>query len=604
MTQSEGFVKLFDIIKNNTEHTWYKHVCDLADEYFSLSTGVGLNDKLRQFASRESVEAFSERKKITLQICSSIVSNLTNIFYRIPRSNGVKVKYKVDDSKKTEFDKLLNNFGLLGFKQYTDQKLKDNIELDPNKWVVIEFPATDGNEYTQPYPYEVSSQQAIMYEYANTDLIYLVDKKPIKLKNKSGILIDTFRYTIYTEQGAVIIEKQPEDMGYFILTSTEFLSEIPEQFNIGTSSYTVIIPEPYNLGFVPARRVGYSIDKITNGETFVNMYDVIRPFLMKMLKVNSELDITMSKHAHMQKIQYQRKCTKDTCHVCDDGKYRVDYVGDNNEISERLCTSCNGKGWTDITTGGLEYIYLPFPETKDDILDLNNIVKYIQVPVEVAQLQNTYIDWLIEMCSKLMFGEEVYKGVTVTATEKTIDTEKKYDSLYPYAINYVSFYSFVLNSISAIDDIPVSINSNVNKDFKLLTKAELIDLIGKATVNGASYNVIKQLNDELIFAFTGESVEFDKYILANKLIPFQNKNREQQMLVMSQLDKTNPYYVSFMFGQDIINKLENDNEDFWLLTFERQKALFDAEILVIAESLKTSPIPYPDLLPKNDYLPA
>lgn len=595
MNQLEAFQTLYDIIKTDKKHPDYDRVVFLADEYFALLTGVGLDEKLRRVASRENEEAFTERKKITQQICSSMLANLCHIFNRVPRSNGVKIKYTVEESKREDFKKILDNFGYNGFTSYVEQKLKDNIQTDPNKWCIVEFQDTDGTKYAQPYPYEISAKQAIMFEYENTNLIYLVDKKPIEIKDKAGIDKATYQWTIYCKEGAVVVKLLPDEFAYSKADFTETES-IPENFNIENKSYIVEVPAPYNLSFVPARRVGYTMDMVTNGLTFVNMFDIIRPFLNKMLKVNSELDITMAKHAHMQKIQYVRKCTNTGCHVCDDGCYRCDVTLDNGEMIEKTCNVCNGRGYMDVTTGGLEYIYLPLPSSKDEILDLTNIVHYIALPVDVANLQNDYIDWLIEMCKKVMYNSDVFtkQQVSETATEKVIEMENVYDTLYPYAVNYAQFYSFVLDSVSEITGIDCTVAYSVNRDFKLLTKSELIEMISLASQAGVNSQILDALNDELAFAFYGESDSYEKYKLKQRLLPFQNQSKEQQTLNLSTLSKTSPYYVGFVFGPDIINELENENNDFYLLNFERQKALYDEKVNLIIETLKAD-MPEPPL---------
>ena len=588
MNQLEGFIKLFDIIKNDIKHPNYKRVCELAETYEAFSTGKDLDERLEKFASRESEDAFRERKKITIEICSSIVANLTHIFYRVPRSNGVKTKWTISaQDKQLAFLELLDNFGFNGFTHYMEQKLKDNIELDPNKWVVVEFLPTDGSILAQPYPYEVDSEQAIMFEYRNSELLYLVDKKEIKRFNNDGIEKECYRYTIYTKEGSIVIESLPDDHVYTQMQDWKGeLTQYIDVFNLKNISYQLIVPNPYNLSVVPAKRVGYVMDKQTNGETFVNFYDIIVPFLTKMLKTNSEMDITMAKHAHMQKIQYVRKCTNTGCSCNDKGIYVI-----YNEDKEVKCNICQGKGYMDVTTGGLEYIYLPMPSTKDEMLDLNNIVNYIALPIDQVKMQNEYIQWLIEMCKKVMYNSDIFskQQISETATEKNIEMENVYDTLYPYAINYAKFYTFILTTIADITDTEeLSIQVSINKDFKLLSKTELITLLQQASTAGANELVLDAINDEIAYSFYGESTSFDKYKLMQRLLPFQNKSREQQMLILAQLDKTDPFYVSFMFGQDVLNKLEYDNADFYLLTFERQKALYDAEINTIASSLKVA----------------
>ena len=574
MNQLQGFQRLYEVIKTNYRHENYKRVCELAETYEMYSTGDDIDDKLRQFSSRESDTAFSERKKVTVQICTSIVSNLTHIFYRVPRSNGVKFGWKSARNEIIDrFNNVLKNYAKDGFDSWCSQQIKDLIELDPNCWLVIENTGTKGQEILWAYPYIVSSENAIDYNYDKATLEYLIDKSETQEKNREGQLKETDKYTIYTQEGAVVIVKMPDNMMY---SQANFANSetIPDQFNIKNDSYRVVVPDPYNLEYVPARCVGYLLDKSTKGNTYVNMYDQIVPILEKMLKVNSELDVTMCKHAHMQKIQYVRACPNKQCSCGDDGKF---YITTENNV-EKLCPTCGGKGYTDVSTGGLEYIYFPLPESKEDMIDLNNVVNYIGVPIDVATFQSEYLDKLIEFCKKVMYNSDIFskQQVSETATEKILETENIYDTLYPYAINYANIYRFCIETMASLTDTsPIEIISQVNKDFKLLTKTELIEMLSAATNAGANEAVLSAINDEIAYSFYGDGMEYKRKKVTEKMLPFQNKTKEQQMLLLSQLDKTNPYYIAFMFGNEIINELSYMNPDFFEWAYEKQKQEFD-----------------------------
>ena len=81
--------------------------------------------------------------------------------------------------------------------------------------------------------------------------------------------------------------------------------------------------------------------------------------------------------------------------------------------------------------------------------------------------------------------------------------------------------------------------------------------------------------------------------LINKLIPFQNKSKEQVSLLLSTLDNTDKYRISYLYGADIISMLENKEKEFYQYTFEKQKQLFDSEIESIALSMKPKEITQP-----------
>lgn len=584
MNQFEGFIKAYQVITTGKRHKYYKHTVELAKNYYTLSTGDGMDAKLRQMSSRESNEAFAERKKITIHIISSIISNLTHIYNRVPRSNGVRLKWWMDDkSRAADFQKILDNYSKRGFSNYFENRLKTLIELDPNAWLLSDFEGTDGSDYALPYPKEIYSENALMYEHKNATLLYLVTGPATEVGVKEP------QYIVYTSEGAVIIDRIKDNKNFREIQNIDLLTGIPENFNYQSKSYTVTVPAPYNLSHVPAYDVGYIMDKKTAGQTYVNMYDACVPFFEKMIKVNSEQDVSMAKHVHMQKIQYVRKCTNVNggCHCGDDGVYYTD-IDDSTR-----CNVCSGRGFVDITTGGMEVIYLPLPESKDDILELDNIVKYIGVPIDTPKWQTEYIDHLTEICKQVMYNSDIFgrDEISDTATAKIIEMENVYDTLYPYAVNYARLWSETLYTISEIVDMrdELKVVASANKDFKLLSKTELLTLLQTATTAGASETIIQAINDEIAFSFYGDTDKYKAYEMVSKMLPFQNKSKEQQMLAVSMLSEQNPYYVSFVYGHDILKKLSTQYIDFYEMNAERQKQLFDAEVNAVIEKTKSAP---------------
>ena len=65
MNKLEGFQELRRIITDNVTHRDYKHVCDLADEYYKMVSGDGINDLLKKIVKRETDDDFDQRKQVT-----------------------------------------------------------------------------------------------------------------------------------------------------------------------------------------------------------------------------------------------------------------------------------------------------------------------------------------------------------------------------------------------------------------------------------------------------------------------------------------------------------------------------------------------------------
>lgn len=572
ITQEAAIQLLYEIILTGKRHPLYDRCCELSQEYKSYSLGEGIDDKLHRFTATETDEAFELRKEITVNICKSIVNGSMSVFNRVPRTEAVKVEWGAKDP--VEFQKVLDYFGRYGFDQYLANRVPKLCEMDPNSFIVYEFNGTDGKKLAQPYPYEVYSENAIDYEYKNSDLLYLVDWQSVEIPEELKEQTDKDilnKYTIYTAEGACTYIEQAinKDISVNIYDNESLV-------NIGENTYQLLIPQPYNLEQTPATQVGYLTDDENNGKCFVNQYHYAIPFLEKILKTNSELDITMARHAHMQKIQYVRKCTADGCSIDTDGVYKVD---------GHCCSTCDGTGIIDVTRGGLEFIYLPLPDSPQDIVSLDNIVKYIQIPVEIANLQRDYIKEMTEYFRKAIFNTDIFtrSEIADTATAKILETENLYDTLYLYAVNYAMVKEEGLYIISDIIDREIDVIAKVGKDFKLLNKTELLAMLQTAQTAGANDEVIGLINKELVRAMGGDEILYD---LQRRLIPFSGKTKEMVMLTLSQLKTNDRMRLKYMLGNDILKELADNDPKFLELNFKKQKELFDAEIDKFVEIYK------------------
>ena len=65
MDKEKGLEVLVDVIKTNKVHQDYVRVKDLADKYFKLVTGKGIEKLLQQIITRESEDEFKQRTQIT-----------------------------------------------------------------------------------------------------------------------------------------------------------------------------------------------------------------------------------------------------------------------------------------------------------------------------------------------------------------------------------------------------------------------------------------------------------------------------------------------------------------------------------------------------------
>ena len=192
MNRTEAREILWETVRDNVRHNHYKRTTDLADKYYRFVTGDGLDKDMVQFVQREDDTMFQQRKNITRHIISTVVKNLMDVQYKVPRSNSLtrKIEYEGDkQGKRTEeFEGILGKFW--GDKSFDDYMGIRNVEMnntDPNTFVITEFKDFDPAEkHAQPYPFESDSKMSVNYEVDNNVLQWLIVKQKI-MCSMSGI---------------------------------------------------------------------------------------------------------------------------------------------------------------------------------------------------------------------------------------------------------------------------------------------------------------------------------------------------------------------------------------------------------------------------------
>ncbi len=600
--QSQQYLvnRLAEIIRRGEKHVDYKRVNELSTLYNQLITGEEMDSLLFQFTPRESKEMFAQRMRITQHITKTVSQNVMDIFYKVPRSNSVQrvVAYKGNDiTRLNELNSKLNEFwGDDSLDDYMATRWFELNFVDPNAFVVAEWTDVDTTKGRyMPYPFEVNSKMAVMFEYFNNDLQYLVSeaKKTIVAWDKKegkDISIELLEYTIYgTNQTIKFVQLAPEVASKIWRENTKAINAAAREgtFIVGDYFfpdinkdilYEIIIPTPHSLGYVPARRIGFKRDLYTNGRTYVSPIDKATPILMKMVKANSELDLTMALHTFPQKIQYVSKCKATDCR-------------DGQTVDGGICSHCNGSGY-EIITSAQDTITLAMPKAKEDMADLSNIIRYEYPPVDLVKFQDLYIDKLTVYVKEAVFNTELFskKEVSETATGKNISLQNVYDSLYPVAKAFSKSWQFLVTTVADITELRTDLIAfyNFSKDFKLKSLSDLyldLKMVGDARASEFVKSAIE--SDIASIIYSEDELGYKKYNVKQSFFPFSGKTPEQIMAVIggNQVSNfTKVFWGNFGFVFDQI-ELEQKEVDFYDLARDKQWALIVEKVKQIENQI-------------------
>lgn len=599
--------RLTEIISRNERHPDYQRVVDAAILNRKLMTGEDMDSLMRQFDRRESLELFEQRKKITQHITMTVSQNVADVFYKIPRSNSVQRFIGYKDNNTTNLAAInskMNKFwGKSSLDDYMNTRWIELNFIDPNTFVVLEWGNFDNSkERANPYPYEVYSENAIMYEYKDNVLQYLVSLQPksewVQDRNGTWAQKEKKIYTMYGINQTIIFAQVLDETKnatikkQFGVNRDKVVSGNYFRENVNTDVYfEIVIPTAHNLGFVPAERIGVKQDMGTDGRTYVSPLHKGIPILMKMVKANSELDLTMALHAYPQKLQYMNRCGAIDCR---DGKL----------LDGGICPACNGSGY-EVITSAQEVITIALPKAKEDMLDLTGLVHYDYPPTELLKFQDEYVKSLTQQVKESVFNTEIFSKQQVqdTATGRNIALQNVYDALYPVANVYSKMWFFFVDTLAAITDLREGLIAfyTFSKDFKLKGLSELyMDL--KAVGDAQASEFIKDSieNDIAGVIYSESERDLLKYKVKKNWYPFNGKTPAQIALITASSDlvpyDTKVFWANFSAIFDVIEMEQSRNGiDFYYLVREKQALLIQDKVKEIMAKIELTAIQEPQI---------
>lgn len=573
------------MVVKNYRHEWYFRTVELATLYRKLYTGDGMDTLLKQVIKKEDEAAFSQRVKLTSHIVAPVVQNIMSVFYKVPRANYRRVLMhkqdaeNVDLSQKTAIlEQIISVFwGWRSLDNYVQTRWLELNATDPNAFVVTEFkPFDNRKERAQPYPFEVYSSQAVDYEYSNNVLQHLITKTeivmPVRNNNadKKGE-----KYTVYLENETFTLTQIPSDTsGVPVTKKDEFIFQDGGGFLLtGDKTFVLTFYPAHNAEKVPAKQVGYKRDPFTNGNTYVAPYESAVPRLMKSIKVNSELDLTMTGQVFPHRLQYMPKCHAPGC---------VDGFTVNNEV----CPVCNGTGHASISSAQ-DVIYIKLPKNSEDLLDLDKLLVFKSPAVDIVTFQKEYLEFLEKACKADVFNSDIFtrSEVAETATGKTLDLQNVYDTLYNCSLGYAEFWEFLVKMTAEFTDLDGGLVAYIvfSKDFKLKGITELLSDLEAANRAGASIDVREAIQSDMMSIIYADNPEGLRKVEARKRHnPFASMSAEQVNMALASSNVPNKlkskYLLMSAIFADVEQEAQEEGLNFYEIAFTEQKKRIDAKL--------------------------
>ncbi|MFT3704653.1 MAG: hypothetical protein QM802_19970 [Agriterribacter sp.] len=606
--------KALEILKEgilkNKRHQDYPRVTDLSKEYLQLFTGEGIEELLKVFHKKTGDDMFNQVVSVYKSIMPEVANNLAKVFSKIFRSNRIfsSVESKSNTNAQQEIIKYAgatfwSGDNSSGLDAYLASRWFHFQMFDPNAFIAIHF--NNVNKVTEKtssiFPVEYSSTEVMNFSYVNGKLDWLIVELPHRYRVKVGngySWKDGKRYIMYLDNDAIqLTEVDPQqrittasdedakaelEVDVNEAKSPEFIELKPTVVtaNIEGSTGRVFQYETFNHkgGAVPAKRVGYDLDPVTDQRTCVSIFHAALPRFKKELKAGSELDLAIALHLHPQKVQFADPCEGDTSKgmICKDGK------APNGDV----CVICHGSGMKSVSTSSQDIIFVRRPRPDDPWPDLTKYVHYVKTDVEVIKFLYDLVNEITEKAKRAIFGAQAVEKKTVdkTATEMDYSYDDVYDTLHPFGMSYSSFWVFSVTFIAIFSDNKTDdliIYHRFPKDFKLKTLGELMDEAKVASASGLPQHIIDAINRDIAeILYSDDQDTLSKIKIKNRFYPFAGKSQAEisQIILQNKTTKFNQtLYVHF---NEIFEGIDDEiGNDFYIkYSYEKQKATIKEKV--------------------------
>jgi hypothetical protein len=622
MDLEKGLATLIEVIEKRIRHRYYDRVCEHADLMRRLITGEGAEDILYQFVKRETEEDFQQRVMLTQIITPAICSSIMNPANKIPRvrptvnsievqnienGDGMMMVQNEEEQLANVFYAVDNYYGGESVDKFMGRVFIPLTYIDPNAFILTTFDDFDANyEKAQPYPTIIPSQSAIDYKYVNGLLDYLIIKLNHQIPPKNQYEQSTQGETYRIYLGADIIQFKQERLDLeaaVTLTNGAYMSPTD---NMSTGLYKSSRGIVYSVSFyqpkaeeVQAVRIGCMYDPTTDFQTCISPLSSAVPYLMKSIKLVSELDLSYTLHVFPQKFSYYEPCPGEVGHGCDKG---ITVAGNS-------CTLCGGSGRS-IHTSAQDTIEFAIPRDPQQAMALSNLVHYADLPMGVIGSLQDYLAYIERKAIKAVYNSELFStdSVAATATEKLVDMESVYDALLPIAEQYSYVRKHIVKLCATFVDANVVVYHQFPRDFKLKTYRMLIEELAMATGESVPEFARQAISKDLADSMFADQPETLKRIqVQQQFDPFSGKNPNQIAMLLNSEFVSQYSKTLWAEWANIWTELEEESwqngSGIWLYDLAQQKIkeLLIAKVTSYIEMLSNQKqSQYPSALTQSD----
>lgn len=603
ITPEQALAILQDTIKHKRRHRHYTRVTELADLYHKLISGEGLDTLLKPFARRESEDEFRQRVNLTQQITPSLAESIIQPFYRPGRLDNIQrdLVYESDNGRKRErLEEVLSGFyGGEHVERYLSTRFADLNFTDPNAFILVDFDRFDARQLQapQPYPYEISSHEAINYHVHRNKVEWLISYVTTEETNPAtGRIKKQDKYYFYAPGFVLVATQEIDDTKDLPLYDGLEQALIPlKDFSVWGDNYTgtnTIGGKRFSYELFDTKseeiqvvRIGYKLDKVTKGQTYVSPLQPAVPYFMKLVKSVSELDLSVSLHVFPQKATFEEPCPG----TVEQGQQNP--CKDGSDMYGNTCKRCNGSAvLTHRSSQDLMVYPLKKGTSRDEVVPLKDRVHYYELPIHIVNWLDQYVDKLCLKAVKAVYNSDIIERpqFASTATEVTENKEEMHNTLFPFTERYSSVYKHIVRLCATFTDLAdgLSILFEFPSDYRLRTEAEMLLELKAAKDSNANAFYIQSIEDSIARKrFADDEESYLKYKVKTLFTPFLGKSENYILALFQSNDVRIEDKILYNFNDSIFDELQMEVPGFFSLAYSEQNRLVMGKVEKIKATL-------------------
>ena len=581
--------RIFDVAVLGKRHLHYKKKEDIQKWLLSINKGKYQDDWIISYREKETKAQKQQRIRVYNSRTPRVANKARSLFNEVHRTDDISevLQYSGGEetlgTKQSLINQSSNFYGNISAREYLDKMQPKKTFYDPNAWMVVEWRNDGIDQANDYYPYVVAGVDVMDFKYDYGTLEYVIVRQSVKAVSRTKVEPkDVYVYTLY---GIGYSIKMYPDIGEYRYEDDpgEVITLVKDTKSADYAIYENFLDE------VQAYPFGYIEDEEYKEFIKISPLHYSETGFDRLINRTSTLDISIACHGFLQKFIYAMPCKNSeeiegVVYDCEDGL-----------VGQKKCPSCQGSGMQ-IHTSDQDVVYVKFPTDPEVRIEpLSSLVYYAQINHQTVEAQRLEVEDAMSDCLSTIFNENIFErsDVMTTATENLLNWRSVYNTLAPYADHDAQMYEFIIRIIAKASGINEGLIHSFEypSDFHMESVQELITLVASIPEGKLAPEILQSINFQIVKKLTtNDPTYLENYKAKETFRPFIDLPPSQLFILLDSLPEDHPRKTLYYNFADIFEDIFNEQPEFGLMTYEKQKDVVNKKIEEFKGKLITEPI--------------